>query len=78
LANPVITIAGYEAKITAVEGDMSNVNTAYDEYDDAVEIRYDHYEGELGLREIFTVAHQYLLYQFGKDSDEYKDGAKIK
>lgn len=77
-ANPAITIAGYGAKITAVEANMSTVNTTYDVYDDAVEIRYDHYEGALGLREIFTVAHQYLLYTFGKDSNEYKDGAKIK
>lgn len=76
--NPDLTINGYAAKIQAAENAINAVHSAYDGYDKTISERYNLYEGPGGLKETMTRILAYILYEYGKDSQEYMNAENIK
>ena len=77
-AHPDLTIDGFNSKVTAAAQAVQDVHAAYDQYDIAVSSRHDLYEGAMGLKELMTRIHDYIAYEFGKESEEFKNAAKIR
>ena len=40
--------------------------------------KYFFYNGHVGIEEHMTRIHDYIAYEFGKESEEYKNAAKIR
>ena len=77
-SHPDLTIDGFNAKVEAAAQSVQDAHAAYDQYDTAVSSRHDLYEGPMGLKEIMTRVHDYIAYEFGKNSEEYKNAEKIR
>jgi len=77
-SNPQITTAGYLASIAALKVLNDTVTAKYQDYDNAVEIRFALYQGVDGLRDRMQQTKEYLASQYSKKSNEYKDAVKIK
>ena len=76
--HPDLTMEGFSAKAEAAAQSVQDAHAAYDQYDTAVSSRHDLYEGAMGLKEIMTRVHDYIAYEFGKNSEEYKNAEKIR
>jgi hypothetical protein len=75
---PELTVEGFTTFMGTVLTCDNEVAEAYNVWDNAVETRYELYEGENGLREKFQQIKNYIASQYSKDSNFYKDVLKIK
>lgn len=77
-SNPDLTVAGFLAKVQTAEQAIQSVHAAYDQYDHAVTERLNSYDSEAGLKELMTRIKDYIAYEYGKNSEEYRNAMRIK
>ena len=77
-SNALITKSSVEKMIDEIDAANQAVNTQLYGYSDAVQKRYELYEGDNGLRATFQNIKTFIAANFGKDSTEFKEVSKLK